>query len=63
MLKFLQLFLEAVFLGKNMNSLLSEFEVFSRQTRIVAKNGVTFDSTVGLRPYFYMRFLKLFSLD
>jgi hypothetical protein len=60
---FLQEVLKAVSLGLAMESLLSEEEVCSRQTRITAKKGFTFDSTVGSRSNFYSSFQRLFSLE
>jgi hypothetical protein len=46
-----------------MESLLSEEEVFSRQTRIAAKTGFTFDSIVGPPSNSYSYFWRPFSLE
>jgi hypothetical protein len=46
-----------------MESLLSEEEVFSRQTRIAAKTGFTFDSIVGPPSNIYSYFWRPFSLE
>jgi hypothetical protein len=46
-----------------MESLLSEDEVFSRQTRIATKTGFTFDSIVGPPSNIYSYFWRPFSLE
>jgi len=46
-----------------MELLLVEEVVCSRQTRIMAKKGVNFDSVVGSRLNFYSCFQRPFSLE
>jgi len=46
-----------------MELLFGEEEVCSRQTRITAKNGLTFNPSVGLRLNFYGSFRRSFSLE
>jgi len=61
-LKFLHEFLEAVFVGVAMESLLENVEVLLTMLEQQLKRATTFDLIVGSRSNFYTSFQRAFSL-
>jgi hypothetical protein len=61
-LKILQGFPEAVFIGVAMEWLLGDEDVLSGEHEYPLKRAITFDPTVGSRSIFFMCFQRLFSL-
>jgi hypothetical protein len=61
-LKFLQGFLEAIFLGVDMEWLLGDEDVLSFEMEYQLKRAINFYPTVGSSSNFYMGFQRLFSL-
>ena len=63
MLKVLQEFTKANFLGVDMESILGDREISSGETRERLKKAITFDPIIGSRSNFYRSLLRLFSLE
>ena len=61
--KILKEFPDAVFLGVEVESLLSEVEVSSLHTRVPVRMAITFDLIVGSPSNFHRSFRTLFSLE
>jgi hypothetical protein len=61
-LKRLQQFPDAVFLGEDIEWLLGDEDVLSGELEYPLKRAITFDPIVGSRPNFYKGFQRLFSL-
>jgi hypothetical protein len=59
----LQEFVEAVFLGVVMESILGDEEASSGHTRVTTQKTVTFDLTVISRSHFYRNLWRLFSFE
>jgi len=62
MLKFLQGFQEAVFLGVAMAWLLGDEDVLAVEIEYWLEKAITFDPIVGSRSNFYRGFQRIFSL-
>jgi hypothetical protein len=56
-------FLDALFHGVDVESILGEEDVWSRQARVTARKGRTFDLTVGSRSNFFWSFWMPFCME
>jgi len=56
-------FPDALFHGVDVESILGEEDVWSRQARVTARKGRTFDLTVGSRSNFFWSFRMPFCME